>query len=104
MVKKTKFSTITAVIVTIAALTALGSIGGGIGLGQQQTALAQIVHSSDIGEDDESSIVPEECTIVPMPDVCLAVPDVSSRIPDISSIVPLPDTSFIAPDVSSRIP
>src|SRR5215208_2739600 len=49
MIKKTKFSTITAVIATIAAI-AVGSIGG-IGLGQQQTALAQPVDSRDIGED-----------------------------------------------------
>jgi hypothetical protein len=49
-IKKTKFSTITAVVATIAAIAALGSIGG-IGLGQQQTALAQIVDSRDIGED-----------------------------------------------------
>jgi len=49
MIKKTKFSTITAVIATIAAI-AVGSIGG-IGLGQQQTALAQPVDSKDIGED-----------------------------------------------------
>jgi hypothetical protein len=49
MVKKTKFSTITAVIATIAAIAALGSIGGGIG--QQQTALAQPVDLSDSLED-----------------------------------------------------
>jgi len=52
MIKKTKFSTITAALATIAAIAALGSIGGGMGLGQQQTALAQILHSTDIGEDE----------------------------------------------------
>jgi hypothetical protein len=51
MIKKTKFSTITAVVATIAALTAMGSIGGGIGLGQQQMALAQPVDPRDIGGD-----------------------------------------------------
>jgi len=50
MIKKTKFSTITAVMATIAALAALGSIGG-MGLGQQQMALAQ-VDSRDIGGDE----------------------------------------------------
>ncbi len=50
MVNKTKFSTITAAIVTIAAMAAMGSIGG-IGLGQQQTALAQPVDLSDSLED-----------------------------------------------------
>jgi hypothetical protein len=49
---KTKFPTITAVLATIAAIAALGSIGGGIGLGQQQTALAQVLDSSDIGGDE----------------------------------------------------
>ena len=51
MIKKTKFSTITAVLATIAAIAAMGSIGGGIGLGQQQMALAQ-VDSRDIGGDE----------------------------------------------------
>src|SRR5829696_2865092 len=52
MIKKTKFPTITAVVATIAALTAMGSIGGGgIGLGQQQMALAQPVDPRDIGGD-----------------------------------------------------
>jgi len=53
MIKKTKFSTITAVVATIAAIAAMGSIGGGIGLGQQQMALAQVpVDSRDIGGDE----------------------------------------------------
>jgi hypothetical protein len=51
MIKKTKFSTITAVVATIAAIAAMGSIGGGIGLGQQQMALAQPVDPRDIGVD-----------------------------------------------------
>jgi hypothetical protein len=51
MIKKTKFSTITAVVATIAAIAAMGSIGGGIGLGQQQMALAQPVDPRDIGGD-----------------------------------------------------
>ena len=50
MIKKTKFSTITAVMATIAAMAALGSIGGG--LGQQQMALAQPVDPGDIGGDE----------------------------------------------------
>ena len=50
MIKKTKFPTITAVITTIAAIAAMGNIGG-IGLGQQQMALAQPVDPRDIGED-----------------------------------------------------
>ena len=44
---KTKISTITAVIATIVMIAALGSIGGGMGLGQQQMALATV-----IGEDE----------------------------------------------------
>ena len=50
--KKTKFSTITAALATIAAIAAMGSIGGGMGLGQQQMALAQPVDPRDIGGDE----------------------------------------------------
>jgi hypothetical protein len=49
MIKKTKFSTITAAVATIAVIAAMGSIGGG--LGQQQVALAQ-VDPRDIGGDE----------------------------------------------------
>ena len=48
---KTKISTITAVIATIVMIAALGSIGGGMGLGQQQMALAQVLSPGDIGGD-----------------------------------------------------
>ncbi len=51
MIKKTNFSTITAALAAIAAIAALGSIGAGIGLGQQQMALAQ-VDPGDIGGDE----------------------------------------------------
>jgi hypothetical protein len=50
MVNKTKFSTLMAVIATISAIAAVGSVGG-IGLGQQQTAFAQMVDSRSSGED-----------------------------------------------------
>jgi len=87
MIKKTKFSTITAALATIAAIAAMGSIGG-IGLGQQQTALAQPVDLSDslkdqvdvggIGDtvraileqdvdvDHDSEFRPNECRALPI--------------------------------------
>jgi hypothetical protein len=56
VVKKTKISTITAAIATIAIIAALGSMGGGIGLGQQQMALAQPVDPRDIRGEIEDIV------------------------------------------------
>jgi hypothetical protein len=48
VIKRTKISTLTAAIATIAIIAALGSIGGGIGIGQKQIALAQDVNCTPI--------------------------------------------------------
>jgi hypothetical protein len=56
VIKKTKISTITAVVATIAAIASMGIIGGGIGLGQQQMALAQPVDPRDIGGDEDDLV------------------------------------------------
>jgi len=79
-------------MVTIAAIAALGSIGGG--LGQQQIALATLG-----GDDRDSSGT--DTSIIIYPDVSWIAPEVSSRVSDVGSIVS--DTSSSLSDISSIV-
>jgi hypothetical protein len=93
MIKKTKFSTITAVVATIAVMSTMGAIGGA----GQQIASATILDIDDLNGLVRQSIVDDrdsdgiDTSIIIAPDVSWIVPEVSSRIPDVDSIIVWPD-------------
>jgi len=96
MVKKTKFSTITAAVATIVVMSTMGIIGGA----GQQIASATILDIDDLNGLIRQSIVDDrdsdgtDSSIIVFPDITFIAPEVSSRIPDISSIVVVPDISI----------
>jgi len=89
MIKKTKFSTITAVIAAIAVMSTMGAIGGA----GQQIASATILDIDDLNNLVRQGIVDDGdssgtgSSIVPVPDISWIAPEVSSRIPDVSIVI-----------------